>query len=645
MADPYSNQEEKAKLRRPAGRAEMWVRRLNDAYERLDIAARKLAHDEGIGILEGRGVGQWKRKDNRTYLDLNDGLPAFEDVVNSSLPAIPTPDVEAELTGDVIVERLCEALLEQTYRLADVEETTRECLWDNCAWGEAIAKAGWFMQKRHATVQYDDIDQESQVAEAHRELVEGFQIAEGQNHAIHVEVHLADVERIAEVDPQDPILEQLFAHVHEGHMSRMAETVLEHPEMSRVDPGKFLYDPFAEKWADRQWEAELCTERIEAIRGWRGARNITRENLPANETSELRDTPMDNLDYMQARADVWKIHDRLNDTYLIIPARGDDGSWEEDILPILESQWPYPCDIYESLVMRKTEGGKVRGLPTLELAIPILTELARVNRTMRRHVEKHSQYRRGFPRGTIDAKGKAQLGDSEKDIFEYPMSAGPGVEIKPPPIPDTLLQRRDQLMQDLRRLLGSDIITQGGDTPHQISATEAAARSGYHDTRSTRAQTKVDRFLSELSYKFLALYKKFYDPEEAIPLPIPTPAGVVYIALLPKQIPDRLKIVLDVSSTTVGAKQQRAIERQNYFTSLMQSGLGDIRSIFEDWGRLIDIHEPSRLFADPSVVQARLAGAGQEGQPGAGPAGPGTPSLPAPKSSGTPAQSGGSRLL
>ena len=255
-----------------------------------------------------------------------------------------------------------------------------------------------------------------------------------------------------------------------------------------------------------------------------------------------------------------------------------------------------------------------------------MQELARINQDIRRHAAKHAQYKRVYGRGTLDDKAIKSLDDPNKTLAFVPQSAGVGEEIKPPPIPATLLERRGLLMDQLKALLGSSNESTGADNPHQITATEASVRAERYDAKVTRKQGRVADFLGTVGLCFLEDYRQFGDTP--MPLMIDTATGRELGEFSPSDVPLHLRVSFDVTAATAEAKASRQQQQQNYYTMLMQSGVGDPRKTMEEWGRGIDIRDPSRLFMDmnqpmmqppgsqPAIPSDKSAPpAGQVGQP------------------------------
>jgi len=655
-------------MKTQADRAKIWIRRINLAAQLLKFEDRSKARDDALRVITETGTGL----SGATYTDLNEGLPNFEDAVLAALPDMPAPDVELDFDASVVCPEcdgngaavdeasgqelpcvLCggdgevpaytdlklEAYLRMAFKphVGCVPAVVEEVLWDESTWGIGWAKAVWRMDFRPSMrAAYEAPDADDQLERAEFEIDEPEE-REDDNHTLHLEQHRLDLERLTNGNPVDPRISQLQAHIEGYHEPGLEEIVLQFPELQHVPTGSLVYDPFARTWRDVRWYVELVTERVEAVKQAPGVikANVIKENLVPNETAQGKE--LEDLSYDDALVDVLKIYDKANQTWIWLPAKpasGRGAPYDEQVKPILEAPWPYPNDLYIPLVMRrrpvKNSESDIRplhGMSTAVLAEPILKELARINRAMRRHVDRHSAYKHTWPKGRLDTKTKAALNNAEQTIVEMPEGAGPGQEIKPPPIPETLLKRREILQNVLYDILGSDPQSTGAAFPHQITATESSARSVGQDYKVGRRQKHSGDFLSLVAMAFLELYRHFAPSGRKMPVPIDTPSGRQLVEFTPEDVPRGLRVQYDVAGTTPAARATKVQERQNYYTALLGSGVGDPRKIFDAWGRGIGERDPSRLFVDvqpvmdpndPAAAGAPLAAVPGDGSPETG---------------------------
>lgn len=574
------------------GVAEVWLKRISDAYNRLELESRTEVRDRAMSYIDG----SWSPS-GTTYTDLNDGLPAVEDVINATLPELPIPNIEPLSETDEVIIQLCEELLRQTFspRVGRFESRTKEVLWDEFGWGIGVGKVVWYIN-RSPKQPISDIERSRQVERAQSEFAEGFELHDDDDHATHIQTHQQTGRQLALAG--SPVPPELVQHIQE-HAPRLLGTYTEHPRMERVRPSRFLYDPFAEEWEDRAWEAELVTEKIADLQTIPGVKNLTPENIHPNETLKGAEYSLENLPWRDAQIDVWKIHDRRTGKYLIIPAMGfydTDKAQEYRVKPLLETRWPYPTDIYSIIVTRRNGKESIHGHSTAQLITGVLEEIARVNCDIRTHSKRHRSYKTLGMRGSLDAKGQATLtGDSEFAFLPGQFLAT-RAEHKPPPIPQVLLERREQLLEGLRKLLGSDAIATATQNLHQQSATEVSAREQFHDSRVDRRQKQVSDYLNEAGMVALELYKKF--GKEAISLTISTQQGPDSTVLSPGEIPQKLKLQMDVSSVTATARNAKLAAVAEYYNKLLETQVGDPVKVMEAWGRNVGEKTPSRLFMD-----------------------------------------------
>ena len=632
---------EKEDMRGEAGLARGWILRINDAIIRLKFEQRAEKRAKVIDMIEAT---DWLI--GTKYLDLNEGLPAFEDVINATLAEVPPPDVALDYADEVVCEVCqgqgnspvpdglaqqqpcpvcggdgltslhtdlkCEAYLRMIFKphVGNVKGVIEDIEWDDLSWGIGWGKVVWRRdRKKTARESLDAPDAVDQTDRARAEL-EGVEERDDDNHIIHIRQHEADIETMVVEDERRLGLSE---HINQ-HKMAAEETVFQYPELQRVLPDEMVYDPFARRWKDVTWYAELATERVEDLKRIPGIKNVTEENLPRNQTSEADEASLEDLPYDEARGDVVKIHDRNKGQWIILPLRQPEPPFDGNVLPLLVTDWPYPNNVYIPIVTRKNGRKSLHGISTLVLCKNTLQEIAKVNRSIRRHVEKHSQYKRAWKRGVLDDKAKKQLADPDKTIVELPQTAGMGEEIKPPPIPSTLLERLELLMSRLKALLGSSNESTGADNPHEVTATEVSIRAVRYDSKIIRRQGKMGDFLSLVGMFFLEDYRQFGD--KPMPLMIETAAGRQIQEFSPADVPTHMRVSFDVTATTGEAKASRMQQQQNFLMQLLASGVGDPRKVLEEWGRSIDIRDPSRLFFDqqPAMMPDQQGQQGQQGQ-------------------------------
>ena len=86
------------RTRGPDELGRVWIRRINDAVERLDFRERTRRANTALEVITV--LDQVLPK--QTYLDLHAALPVFEDQVCSILPELPAPDVKTTVAVKII---------------------------------------------------------------------------------------------------------------------------------------------------------------------------------------------------------------------------------------------------------------------------------------------------------------------------------------------------------------------------------------------------------------------------------------------------------------------------------------------------------------------------------------------------------------
>ena len=552
--------------RTQAGRAGLWHERLRMARAELKIESRAIAIREAQQFLDG----SFPRK-NDSYVYLNEALPAMEDVIYSTAPKLPPVQTSARQVEQEDLADTIRALLDNTLNsgLADAHDALLDILWDEMYWGIGIGKTIWFEEEKEQryrpTGDLDYLAPHIQQAQEENQDPLNANVAEGDDDGVHIQEHAKGLELYMTGDEEEEALQK---HI-DLHWSRIGKTLNAHPLLRRVDPKEFLYDPDAKRWEERRWEGELCTELVSVLQKIPGIKNLNKENCPSIDEFNHEATFYGNMkevsgyDYENTRVQVWKIHDRANDQYIILPAKSGD-----EIKPVLEADWPYgSIDSYGHIKMRRVPG-QIHGHSTLILLEAILYELARTNAAIRKHVRRAPQAKMVGARGVLDAKGFKDL-TSDAPYVGIPAEAVQGMrEFKPPSVPKELLAFRETLLAEMRRLLGSDIMTQGGDTPHEISASEAQLRGGYQESRMIRRQQVTSDFLSWAARNIVMLYRDL--AAEEIPVRVIGPMGVEIKRLDPASIPDDLMVKLDIYASTESRQQKDLLAAKEFVQILTQ---------------------------------------------------------------------------
>ena len=280
-----------------------------------------------------------------------------------------------------------------------------------------------------------------------------------------------------------------------------------------------------------------------------GCKNVNPHNVPI----ESKEREGGEVPFEDRTATVYEIHDIDNDEWLIISKSGPrDGQF------LWKQPWPYKgVDIYRPLVFRHRGDDGVHGAATIDMCLGVIERLAHIDYQIDRHVREHADYKLGGPGSANDPKIKAGLKNPEQRfVFAgSPESWQSMKEIKPPPIPDTLLAQWQRLFMQLRHIIGSDVQDTGAPNPHQISATESAHRGGAREERKADRQEIMGEFLAWVARNFLLLYKKF--ATQSVLVRVMGEMGPQYKQINPADVPGDIDIYLDIQGEAQDAKAER----------------------------------------------------------------------------------------
>ena len=585
-------------LRKPTGRFSLWQERIARSTEKLNIEKRKKTRDEALKYVDG----SYGRNASGEKVYLNEAQPALEDLVYGTIPKMPPVKCEARRLDQEPIADMCSSLIDETLssNVIRVLEALIATEWDEIGWGIGITKTGWVAE---------DIDSlykptgssaylRPHVARAHEESSDwgGAEISTDDDDIVHIQTHTEDMPF-----SEDPQYATAQGHI-QAHWARVGYKQWSHPTATRVDPYRFRYDPDAEVWEDQTWRAEAVDMLVYELQKIPGTKNLNPENCPLSDEFDNHKTTWDDtassvFDYENSKVRVWLIHDRRNKNYLIIPY--DDGSGRK---PLLETDWPYgSIEVYHKIVHRPIPG-QVHGTVTLQLILPVLDELCRTNASIRRHVRRSANAKMFGPRGMLDTKANRDLEDQTKPYVEVPGGAAQLREFNPPALPKELPIFRETLLAELRRLLGTDIMSQGGDTPHQISASEAQLRGSYQGARFSQRQSEMSDLIGDLSRAIIMLFRDFAD--EAQTVRVMGPLGVEMRQLSPSEIPEDLMIRLDISSVSEDAQAQNTqnlIAAQQMMAVNLQ-GMYNPISLTMDIMESMGIRNPQKYLTPPEEI-------------------------------------------
>jgi len=539
---PHLYKEKSLKLDTEQAEVKMWRARIERQQKILQIGARVDKAIEGDKYLDGTK----EAKSQRIYLRYL--LPLIEDVHRKTLPAIPTPRVEARGERGELFEDQGRQLLDVRFNApySSVKVVCQQLLWDESRFGVAFAKTVWRTDDEEAEVE-SPRDPEQLAPEIERGQAENADpdsagIAEGDVDIVHAELHFQAMEEMED----GPEREALAAHL-EAHIARLTVIRRERPDLARVPVERFVYDTDV-PWPERRWEAELKSERIGTLID-AGYRNVNPANLPF----EAKPAEGEDTAYEDRTASIWEIHDRKNERWLIIPAQGP-----KDGFFLHRAVWPYAgLDIYQPLTMRPWSADSIHGAATIQVAIPILERLAQLDFNIERHIETHAKYQLGGPKSAGEPAIKAGLNNPDRRfVFEgSPESWALMKEIKPPPLPPSLMQEWERLTGELRRAVGADAQDTAAPHPHAITAKESGERAQSRQDRKTTRQETMGEFLGWIGKNYLALYKRF--ASQNVLVRVLGPMGVAYKEINPADVPEDIDVFLDVKGESEDAKAER----------------------------------------------------------------------------------------
>lgn len=534
------------------------LRELNDRTEAV------MAGDE---YLDGKKVVKNSRSVYLNYL-----MPLLEEEHRNTLPSIPSCRVEPRNEAAAKVTAKIREFLDVCFSAKDfqVKSVADELQWDDDRWGEGYGKTIWRVDVERAQAPTLDVDQ--MALEADRAMAENgdlvnMTVSEADQDYTHVKIHQ---ELLDTLDPMSAEAGELQAHIDE-HMTRMEVIAKEHPVLERVAPDKFFFDCDV-PWPKRAWEAELKSVRIQTLMDWK-YKNVNPENLPA-ETPVGEGAP---LAYQDMTAQIYEIHDRRDNKFYVISAEGP-----EDGLFLLQGEWQYSgVDVYVPLVFRPYKPAQAHGKSTIQACLGKLDELAKIDFYIGRHVENHANQKEFIPKGG-DPATKAQLKNPDTRFVEADAAfLSQYTQQKTNPIPDTLLQRREQLLGELRREIGADAQNVAANASFQMTATEAANRQSSYNGRKADRQERMGEFLSHVAHNFLALYKTF--ATQKVSVRVANPEGVAYDDLNPSDIPQGVEVHLDIRGETPESKAEDAQKAIAYGNLLASLGYQIDLDVFNNW--------------------------------------------------------------
>ena len=582
------------------GRAQLWHERIIRATDMLDIEAREDQKNAASKFIDG----SYGLNPTGDVVYLNEALPALEDVIFGTIPKIPSVTVEARQLEQEDLADKSAALIDATLDsdLVRAKETLISLEWDDIDYGIGIGRMSWFEEESDSDYRpTTDVDYLApHVIKAQEENeTEDPKIADTDDHLVHAQVH----EEYLALSPSDALRQHALMH-----WSRIGRKNWAYPVLHRVDPVRFRYDPDAETWSARRWEAELCDELVSDLQKIPGIKNLNKDNCPPIDEFDnqdlrgrfdnqgLRDRIPEEFDYESQRVKVWKIHDRVNEQWVILPFKDGDM-----IKPILEEDWPFGgMEIY-NIIVHRPRNGQIHGLSSLRLIQPILVELAKTNSVIRRHNRRASKYKMLL--SSELGKSVTKKFNSENASESLPPEAlVNSKEFKPPSLPPSILEYRQMLLSELRRILGSDIMSQGGETPRVITASEAQLRGGYQESRLQRRRQHVSSFLSWVARNIILMYRSF--AEDEVPVRVMGSQGAEVKTINPSAIPDDLQVSLDIEAVTENKQAQKVAEAQTFaeIVTKLAPGMYDPVQLAIYIGEQMGVPNPEKFFILPEEI-------------------------------------------
>lgn len=606
-----------AEMKAEGMQVRMWRAKIDRAQRILDIQTRLDAAIDADAFVNGTKDSRGSQKVYCNYLLLH-----IEELHRQSLPRVPACTVEprserAEAWTDKIRE-----LTDQTIASLkpSVKEVINQAQWDDSRFGIGFVEVVWEGEYREAdaTIPNDSEQQAIEVehADAENQTIESAKVAESDIDKIHLFVHRAVFETMM---PGSPEYDAMHQHI-DDHESRLLVVDDEGPGLRRIEVQQFAYDPDV-PWRERPWDAYLKSVRVEElIQG--GFKNVNKANCPPEQRQDEIELPYEDLTVR-----LWYIHDRRTNEQFVISADGPtDGYF------LRKAPYRYgTVDTIVPLVMRTKGDDRLHGAATIQLALPILERLAEVDFFIDRHVRTHCDYKMATPRGAMDSKAKQQMNDPNVRFVELPPEALAGMkEVKPPPIPQTLLDQRVTLLNELRRVIGMDAQDVGASNPHAITATESSNRAESSIGRKNDRQETIGAFLSECAKVFLELYKRH--GTKKIPVKMLLPEGGRFEAIDPADIPDDLDVYFDVQGESDAAQaenRQAAIAVEAYLAKGLYPA--DQQKFGEWFMRTMGVRRPEQ-FRLTQIAQPM----GQPDATGAMPSMAGVPGAQGPQPGATP---------
>lgn len=516
----------------------MWRKRIENAQKKLCLARRAENAEEADLYLTGAKKVPTSGR-NRAKIYMNYLLPLFEELHRGSIPEIPEPEVEGTTEAAALQERGVRQFINLMFsRHGDeIEREIKSGQWDDDKYGVMVYKAEW-LQKSIDAAPAVGMSQENSDVNAARAAAENRDpssaiISADDLDIVHIGEHQGAVESL---DPASDDYRLLSSHLSQ-HQWRLKTVTKEGVRFRRVRPDWYVYDPEC-RWSDRGWEAECKSVRVKNLKA-NGYKNVTEDNAPAQHSDEL-------VPYEDKMILIWEIHDRLNGRELVIPVDGPKKSGRF----LKEADWRYGgLDIYHLDTFHNINPDESWGEPTTHVTMAIAERLAVVDYNIERHVTNHPCAKVFVPDGAGASRIKKAIRDPDQVVIPIPVELAGSVKIyDPPKIPDSLLLRKADLENGLRRAVGLDAQDIGASNPHAVTATESYARSTASSGRMGDRQKIITKILTWIGGMFLKLYRDM--AVNGVQVKSYGPEGPVWEMIQPRDLPVDIDIAFDIAAIT-----------------------------------------------------------------------------------------------
>lgn len=518
-------------------------------------------------------------------------FPLLKDRHRLTIPVVPTPMVESNTVehDDIIasMESLLDVMVSSPY--SNVQKVIKRLEFDDDFMGVGVGKVVWEQvevprPESNSVPSADEIGLEIDKAMEENTDPMSAVVASGDNDDVHYEIHMDALAELEDGAAKDKLAEHVNAHKAKQYIFTD-----QRPVLKRVKPEDYAYD-MSVPWEERSWEAERMSIRIKTLKDMR-YKNVNPENCSL-EKSIGDIAPL----WEDATTLVWDIRDIRNGERLIIPAVGAEPK-AINVEPIEVGANGAQLEEYYLLITEPLGEGDGYGVAIATMLTTLLDALYSVDYHIAVHTKNHSNYKTAIRKGTMNTGQKGAMKDPNQIFVELGDAALNGIkEIKPPPIPETLLTYRGILLQEIRRIAGLDAQDIGVDHSAVISATESRIRGDSSSNKVAERQEVAGEFLSWVSRTFLSFYKRY--GTNAITLKT-YDNGQEETILDPEKIPDQLDVYIDITGET-DSRRSEAITNFREYTNYLMSSEQKVnhKEVNKHYGQLLNIKRPNKFVND-----------------------------------------------